>query len=30
MPYLGLPEGWRFLVTENYEDVWEDPELLNN
>lgn len=28
MPYLGLPEGWRFLVTEDYEDVWEDPELL--
>ena len=30
MPYLGLPEGWRFLVAEDYEDVWEDPELLNN
>lgn len=21
MPYLGLPEGWRFLVAEDYEDV---------
>ena len=30
MPYLGLPEGWRFLITEDYEDVWEDLELLNN
>ena len=30
MPYLGLPEGWRFLVTEDYEDVWVDLELLNN
>ncbi|OMH38972.1 hypothetical protein [Motiliproteus sp. MSK22-1] len=28
MPYLGLPEGWRFLISEDYEDVWEDPELL--
>ena len=28
LPYLGLPEGWRFLVAEEYEDVWEDPELL--
>jgi hypothetical protein len=26
--YLGLPPGWRFLVTENYEDVWEDKNLL--
>lgn len=30
MPYLGLPEGWRFLLAENYEDVWQDSELLNN
>lgn len=30
MPYLGLPEGWRFLLAENYEDVWEDPALLND
>lgn len=28
LPYLGLPEGWRFLITEDYEDVWEDSELL--
>jgi hypothetical protein len=26
--YLGLPPGWRFLVTPDYEDVWFDPELL--
>lgn len=30
IPYLGLPEGWRFLITEDYEDVWEDPQLLAN
>ncbi|RSD30196.1 hypothetical protein EJA03_15295 [Vibrio pectenicida] len=30
MPYLGLPEGWRFLIDEGYEDVWQDPELLNS
>lgn len=30
MPYLGLPPGWRFLVTERYEDVWADPSLLQN
>jgi hypothetical protein len=28
IPYLGLPPGWRFLVTEKYEDVWEDRQLL--
>lgn len=27
VPYLGLPPGWRFLITEKYEDVWEDPQL---
>lgn len=27
LPYLGLPEGWRFLVTECYEDVWRDDDL---
>jgi len=26
--YLGLPPGWRFLITPNYEDVWEDKDLL--
>ena len=30
MPYLGLPEGWRFLVAEDDEDVWEDSKLSNN
>ncbi|MES2354410.1 MAG: hypothetical protein V4568_08390 [Pseudomonadota bacterium] len=30
LPYLGLEPGWRFLITEDYEDVWKDPELLNN
>lgn len=28
LPYLALPPGWRFLITEVYEDVWEDPQLL--
>lgn len=26
--YLGLPPGWRFLIAPNYEDVWQDPSLL--
>lgn len=26
--YLGLPPGWRFLITEDYEDVWFDESLL--
>lgn len=29
LKYLGLPPGWRFLITEDYEDVWEDESLLN-
>lgn len=28
MAYLGLPPGWRFLIAEGYEDVWEDAKLL--
>lgn len=28
LPYLGLPPGWRFLITEDYEDVWYDEKLL--
>jgi hypothetical protein len=28
MPYIGLAPGWRFLIDENYEDVWEDRSLL--
>lgn len=27
--YLGLPPGWRFLITNDYEDVWFDEEVLN-
>ena len=26
--YLGLPPGWRFLIFDNYEDVWYDSSLL--
>lgn len=26
--FLGLPPGWRFLLSGNYEDVWEDSGLL--
>jgi hypothetical protein len=29
LKYLGLPPGWRFLVTASYEDVWYDPSLLS-
>ena len=25
--FLGLPPGWRFLVSEEHEDVWEDSSL---
>jgi hypothetical protein len=28
LPYLALPPGWRFLVADNYEDVWQDDSLL--
>src|SRR5690242_17619691 len=28
LPYLGLGPGWRFLIDDNYEDVWADPQLL--
>jgi hypothetical protein len=27
--YLGLPPGWRFLRTGEYEDVWTDEKLLD-
>ncbi|MEN6293936.1 MAG: hypothetical protein ABFD07_18205 [Methanobacterium sp.] len=30
IPYLGLPPGWRFLITPNYEDVWFDEYLQRN
>lgn len=26
--YLALPPGWRFLVADQYEDVWEDRDQL--
>ena len=26
--YLGLAPGWRFLIAEDYEDVWFDESLL--
>lgn len=29
IPYLGLPPGWRFLLAEDYEDVWYDKSLLD-
>ncbi|WP_215755504.1 hypothetical protein [Acetobacter sp. P5B1] len=28
LPYLGLAPGWRFLITEEYKDVWEDKENI--
>jgi hypothetical protein len=28
LKFLGLPPGWRFLTDGRYEDVWEDPSLL--
>jgi len=29
LKYLSLAPGWRFLVTNDYEDVWEDKSLLD-
>jgi hypothetical protein len=26
--YLGLAPGWSFTVTEDFEDVWNDDDLL--
>ncbi|MBT4043980.1 MAG: hypothetical protein HOK21_11965 [Rhodospirillaceae bacterium] len=26
--FLGLPPGWRFLIAEDYLDVWYDDDLL--
>jgi hypothetical protein len=26
--YLGLAPGWRFLVTPDHEDVWQDKSIL--
>ena len=27
MPFLLLPPGWRFIVTDESYDVWHDPEV---
>ncbi|MBB5649187.1 hypothetical protein [Pedobacter cryoconitis] len=29
LKYLSLAPGWRFLVTNDYEDVWQDDSLLD-
>ncbi len=29
LKYLGLAPGWRFLIANDYEDVWQDQSLLN-
>ncbi|WP_316568752.1 hypothetical protein [Neobacillus sp. YIM B06451] len=28
--YLGLAPGWRFLIADDYEDLWFDKEILND
>ncbi|NRD79726.1 hypothetical protein HPT25_20420 [Bacillus sp. BRMEA1] len=28
--YLGLAPGWRFLIADDYEDVWFDQEMLDD
>lgn len=28
LKFLGLPPGWRFLIANDYEDVWYDDSLL--
>lgn len=28
LKFLALPPGWRFLVADDYEDVWFDESLL--
>ena len=28
LPYLALPPGWRFLIADSYEDIWQDDSLL--
>lgn len=27
LPYLGLAPGWRFLLTNTYQDVWRDEKM---
>lgn len=29
IPYLALPAGWRFMIAPGYEDIWQDPSLLD-
>ena len=29
-PYLSLPPGYRFLIADEYEDIWFDPGLLSD
>lgn len=29
LPYLALPPGSRFLIAQDYEDVWADDSLLS-
>ena len=28
LPYLGLPEGSRFIIDESYEDIWFDKSII--
>jgi hypothetical protein len=28
LPYLALPPGWRFLIADGHEDIWQDDSLL--
>jgi len=30
LKYLGLAAGWRFLFAPDYEDVWQDKNLLDS
>jgi hypothetical protein len=30
LPFLALPQGWRFLVAPGQVDVWFDPELVKD
>jgi hypothetical protein len=30
LKYLALPPGWRFLIADDYEDVWFDESLLKD
>lgn len=28
LKYLALPPGWRFLIADDYEDIWFDENLI--